>query len=261
MSIKRLLVLLPLFLFFFVVVSHAEEQEEGKKEIRQPAELTIHAFPKNLKHNFMGLFRRENMTPLLLGVDTTEAVYTFDDRVRNYFRTHDTFHQEAKIGSFIGNYYVIGGAIGGLFLAGNFSHNQHFHSLTYALAQGYIINNAWTNTIKFTIRRVRPDETNRRSFLSGHASNAFMVAAILNHYYGYKAGIPAYAVAAFVGASRVEKNRHFMSDVVAGATLGYVIGKTVAVHTTGTPQEPRTQWIPTFSPARKEAGLALLVHF
>jgi hypothetical protein len=258
MNLRRFLFLVLLFLFCFAAGSRAEEP---KKEIRQPAELTIHAFPKNLKYNFLGLFRNENMTPLLIGVDATEAVYTFDDRVRDYFRTHDTFHEEAKIASFIGNYYVVGGTIGGLFLVGNFSHNEHFHSMTYALAQGYIINNAWTNTIKFSIRRIRPDETNHRSFLSGHASNAFMVAAILNHYYGYKAGIPAYVVAAFVGASRVEKNRHFMSDVVAGATLGYVIGKTVAVHTTGTPQEQRTQWIPTFSPARKEAGLALLIHF
>ena len=35
-----------------------------------------------------------------------------------------------------------------------------------------------------------------------------------------------YAVAALVGVSRIEKGKHFVSDVVFGAALGYIAGRT-----------------------------------
>jgi membrane-associated phospholipid phosphatase len=38
--------------------------------------------------------------------------------------------------------------------------------------------------------------------------------------YGWKLGLAAYAVAAFVGRSRVELKNHYTSDVVAGGALG-----------------------------------------
>ena len=40
---------------------------------------------------------------------------------------------------------------------------------------------------------------------------------------------PAYAVAAYVGASRVQAGKHFTSDVVFGAALGIVAGRTVTL--------------------------------
>ena len=37
--------------------------------------------------------------------------------------------------------------------------------------------------------------------------------------YGYKYGIPSIALASFVGYSRVEGNKHFWEDVIAGASI------------------------------------------
>ena len=59
-----------------------------------------------------------------------------------------------------------------------------------------------------------------------HTSGTFAFATVAAHYYGMKVSIPAYAVAALVGASRIEKGKHFLSDVVFGATLGYIAGRT-----------------------------------
>jgi membrane-associated phospholipid phosphatase len=39
--------------------------------------------------------------------------------------------------------------------------------------------------------------------------------------------VPAYLLASGIGLSRVEKNKHYLSDVLAGATLGIVVGRTV----------------------------------
>ena len=46
-----------------------------------------------------------------------------------------------------------------------------------------------------------------------------------------KPGIPAYAVAAYVGGSRIQDNKHYLSDVAFGAVLGIVSGRTVTIGT------------------------------
>lgn len=45
--------------------------------------------------------------------------------------------------------------------------------------------------------------------------------------FGWRAGVPAYAVASLVTTSRIRDNRHYLSDVVFGATIGMVAGRTV----------------------------------
>ena len=68
---------------------------------------------------------------------------------------------------------------------------------------------------------------NHLSFPSGHTSNSFLWATVVSRHYGWKAGIPAFAAASYVGASRIASRKHFLTDVVAGATLGYIVGRTV----------------------------------
>jgi membrane-associated phospholipid phosphatase len=50
---------------------------------------------------------------------------------------------------------------------------------------------------------------------------------VAERHYGWKIGVPAYLLAGLVGASRLEQDKHYLSDVVAGAALGYVVGRTV----------------------------------
>ena len=79
------------------------------------------------------------------------------------------------------------------------------------------------NGLKYTVRRPRPDGTARNSFPSGHTATAFMTAAMLHKEYGWRSpwfSIGGYAVAAFTGVSRVLNDRHYLTDVMAGATIG-----------------------------------------
>ncbi len=76
---------------------------------------------------------------------------------------------------------------------------------------------------KHSIRRLRPDGSEWDSFPSGHAAKAFMSATILHKEYGWRSpwfSIGGYTVAAVTGVSRIMNNRHWMSDVVAGAAIG-----------------------------------------
>lgn len=77
-----------------------------------------------------------------------------------------------------------------------------------------------TYGLKRIIPSERPDGSDSRSFPSGHATTAFAAAATLDNRYGWKVGIPAFAVATFVGASRVAARKHRWYDVVAGAAIG-----------------------------------------
>lgn len=47
-------------------------------------------------------------------------------------------------------------------------------------------------------------------------------ATTLNLRYGWKYGLPAYAIATLVGEGRIQANRHHLKDVLAGATIGSI---------------------------------------
>ncbi len=79
--------------------------------------------------------------------------------------------------------------------------------------------------LKRAIGRTRPDGERRRSnssFPSSHAANAFGLAWVLGA--RWRRGIPFFfALALLVAFSRLYLNRHFLSDVVAGAAIGMAI--------------------------------------
>ena len=75
--------------------------------------------------------------------------------------------------------------------------------------------------LKSIIRERRPDGSDYRSFPSESTSGAFAGATYLQRRYGWTYGLPAFALASFVGYSRVASDRHHWYDVVAGAAIGW----------------------------------------
>lgn len=79
------------------------------------------------------------------------------------------------------------------------------------------------NSIKYTAHVQRPDGSNYKSFPSGHTATAFMAAMMMHKEYGDRSpwySISAFTVAAATGISRQLNNRHWVSDVLAGAGIG-----------------------------------------
>ncbi|GLU45170.1 phosphatase PAP2 family protein [Allomuricauda sp. NBRC 101325] len=77
--------------------------------------------------------------------------------------------------------------------------------------------------MKYAINKPRPEgRTDGHAFPSGHTSFAFQGASFLQRRYGWKYGIPAFAVAAYVAYSRIEgvNDRHDGWDVLGGALTG-----------------------------------------
>jgi membrane-associated phospholipid phosphatase len=109
------------------------------------------------------------------------------------------------------------------------------------LFRAQVVSGSLTTVLKLSVDRQRPDGSNRLSFPSGHASGAFASATVVQRRYGWKAGAPAYAVAAWIAASRLNENKHFLSDVTFGAAIGIAAGRAVTVgrgrlRVTATPQ-------------------------
>jgi membrane-associated phospholipid phosphatase len=96
------------------------------------------------------------------------------------------------------------------------------------LVRAQIVAQGVTAAIKMSVTRGRPDGT-EFSFPSGHASVTFASATVLQRNFGWKVGVPAYGVAAYVAASRIQAKRHFLSDVAFGAAIGIAAGRTVTI--------------------------------
>ena len=201
---------------------------------------TMGAFASNLSHNFVGVFSSQNLTPFLIGASITGAGSFADNRVQRSLGLH-TQNAFATSSSMAGGMTVMAPLVAGAFLAGRASHNEPFRAFTYDMAQAAIVSGAYTTIFKETTQRTRPDGSNKLSFPSGHTSNAFALATVADAHFGPKVGVPAYAAAAVIGWSRLGKNAHHLSDVLAGATLGYIVGRTV-VKQDGGPVRDHKQW-------------------
>jgi membrane-associated phospholipid phosphatase len=96
------------------------------------------------------------------------------------------------------------------------------------LIQAQLMAEGLTFMFKEATRRSRPEGTGF-SFPSGHTTVTFASATVLQRHFGWKVGLPAYAVASYVAASRVEMKKHYLSDVTFGAVLGITVGRTVSI--------------------------------
>jgi hypothetical protein len=114
----------------------------------------------------------------------------------------------------------------GLFSAGRISRGDRFRAASYDASQAVIVNWTYTSALKLAIHRERPDMSDHSSFPSGHSSNAFAMASVFAKHYK-KLAIPLYGAATYVAVSRMAANKHYFSDIVAGSSLGWVIGRSV----------------------------------
>jgi len=114
------------------------------------------------------------------------------------------------------------------FAVGHVTGNAKVTAVGADLVRANIVTQTLTGAVKMSVRRGRPDGT-EFSFPSGHTSVTFASATVLQRHFGWKAGVPAYAMASYVAASRIHDKRHFLSDVAFGAAIGIVSGWTVTM--------------------------------
>ena len=202
--------------------------------------------------DFRRLPSKDTLAWLSIGGAIAVTGHTKDWDVTNGFsapRMRGTFEPGATIG---GARAQLAGALA-TYTIGRVTGHQRVASVGSDLIRAQIVAQTLTAGIKLSARRHRPDG-HEFSFPSGHTSVTFATATVLQRNFGWKAGVPAYAVASYVAASRVQMKRHFLSDVAFGATIGIVAGRTVTVGR----GRARFALAPTISPNQAGVSLVLL---
>jgi hypothetical protein len=127
--------------------------------------------------------------------------------------------------------------------------------------------------LKEIFRRDRPDDKHPgdfwaggSSFPSGHAMESWSIASLLDHEFKHKkiVGITAYTLAGVVSAARIAARKHFASDVVAGGTMGWFIGRHVydthMSHLAHTHAYLIPMIVPQADPVQRSCGVGLVFN-
>ena len=181
---------------------------------------------QDLGGDFQRLPTRENGMLLGIGAGLAGLASPHDSNITSSMHANTDAKGFYGPGAYIGNFYLNLGASFATYAVGRASGNAGLAILGADLARAQLVSQATAQGIKYIAGRTRPDGTDR-SFPSGHTASAFATATVLQRHYGWKVGIPAYALASYVGASRLNANKHYLSDVAFGAALGIVAGRTV----------------------------------
>jgi membrane-associated phospholipid phosphatase len=199
--VKKSLFIYLLLLFELIASSDLYGQAISINQIKSGISYSINNNPSNL---------------ILIGGLLGSGISTkYDDKIQEVYQGKILGKSAAKLG----DYWGIAGQF--IILSRLKLGSDDFNYATSAI----IANGLCTYGIKFITGRIRPDGANRRSFPSGHTSSSFLAATIADDLYGSKIGVPAYLLAGLTGLSRIHDNKHYLSDVIFGASLGIALGK------------------------------------
>lgn len=98
-----------------------------------------------------------------------------------------------------------------------------YADLTVILGTAYALMGSTVYALKAITKVERPDGSARNSFPSGHTATAFMGAELLRKEYWNVSpwiGVAGYAIAMGTGFLRMYNDRHWLTDVIAGAGFG-----------------------------------------
>lgn len=199
------------------------------------------SFTENLKNSPNDLWsqtlslKSSDIYPyLIIGGLGTAAALAYDDDVRDYFLEHEPLG-DGKMD--LGNKYLGNGIA--LMLSsftiigmGTAIENEKLIDTGFAVSEALIIEGTIVLGIKTITQRERPDGSSKNSFPSGHVGG--ITAFTMTIADMYDATIMQKAllsiIPAYVGACRIQADKHHLSDVIAGYTVGLYVANKVSEH-------------------------------
>ena len=160
-----------------------------------------------------------------------ETLVNLDKTLTERIKAPSQAHALWKLGAFFAHsgdswFWLAGLGLIWLVAADNWHRNAAILGISIVIQAVLVL------SIKFTIKRARPEgewgaiyrNTDPHSFPSGHATRAFMLAAMALALGPAWFGIVVLLWAPLVSLARVYVGLHYLSDILAGAVLGLMIG-------------------------------------
>jgi membrane-associated phospholipid phosphatase len=155
------------------------------------------------------------------------AVHPVDDDVNRTLVNNNSAENVFKPGEILGSLGPLLGSASVVYAVGRLRDQPKVSHVGMDLIQSIAMAETLTQALKYTTRRERPDFSGRNSFPSGHAADTFAFATAVERHLGWRYAAPAYTFASYVAISRLPANRHWFSDVMFGAAVGIISGRTV----------------------------------
>ncbi len=202
-----------------------------------------------LKVDIKHLPSKQNLYIAGIGGGLALGAQPFDQTVNTRLvNQHDIANKIFAPGKYYGDTPEQMGLSIGTWVLGRVLHKPKLAHLGMDLLRAQALTEILVEPIKMASRRERPDASNHQSFPSGHAAITFAAATVIERHLGWKNSIVAYGIASYVAASRLHDNRHYLSDVIFGAAVGSIAGRTVTEH-------GRQSW--AFGPMAVPGGVAI----
>jgi membrane-associated phospholipid phosphatase len=233
----------------------------------------------NILYDQAGIFtspfhaNRHNALQWLVPMAVTGALIASDTHIANAFENSRGQVRWGGRISDIGASYTLIPIIAGSYVYGVWRDNPKGREIGVLGTESVLDSLIVVGVLKEVFRRNRPDEKNPgdfwgggTSFPSGHAIQIWSIASLLDHEYKHKkiVGITAYSLAGIVSAARVAAQKHFASDVVAGGTMGWFIGRYVydthMSHLSHTHSSLIPMIVPQVDPLQRSYSFALIFH-
>lgn len=178
---------------------------------------------------------------------STALVYAYDKPIFSFFNRQFTEKQANNITNItdaFGNGIVALPLFAVMYIVGNNEKHYHLRETSLVGLQAFVFSAGGSLLLKELTQRSRPSQdenpyvwqgpfgnNHHSAFPSAHTMIAFSVATVFSEMYSEHiwVGITAYTLAGLTGVGRIVKGKHWASDVVAGAALGYFIGKGVVL--------------------------------
>ncbi|MCF7805827.1 MAG: phosphatase PAP2 family protein [Candidatus Marinimicrobia bacterium] len=168
------------------------------------------------------------------------AVSLVDESIRSQMRDWrgNSNHWSMRSGRVAGSKYTAVSLSSGMYLVGLFGEFPSVRVTGRLLMEGYVAAGATTTILKTLIGRHRPYtddgvyvftppglESPSRALPSGHSTTGWVTATVLaKRTDNTLADVLYYSGATLISVSRIYHDKHWLSDVVAGAFVGYASG-------------------------------------
>jgi membrane-associated phospholipid phosphatase len=217
--------------------------QQGEQQPTGALKTAAHTVFGDVKYVLTAPLRMDLQSGLMTAgvAGTIGTVMAFDGKIQKWVQDQrtpegdDIFRQLSKVTDAIGP-AVLGLAAGGYIFRSTEAGNKLLQTSLVSF-ESQVVAGGLTQLSKIMVGRLRPKDdpqgnsfrpgTAGSSFPSGGSTNVFAFAAVFSEQYPLPVQILLYSTALAVSAERVYNNHHFTADVLAGAVIGYVVGKTL----------------------------------